>query len=301
MHFDLPPGVSDGIVYLNGEFLPLSTARIPVLDRGFIFGDGVYEVIPVYARRPFRLGEHLRRLQYSLDGIRLANPYAESEWTRLIEELIARCPHRDQSLYLQVTRGVAKRDHAFPKDTPPTVFMMTNVLSTPSPEAVARGVAAVSAADNRWLRCDIKSIALLGNVLLRQQAVDAGAVETILFRDDTLTEGAASNIFVVRQGVILTPPKSNLVLPGTTYDVILELARKAGMPCEVRAVSREEVVRADELWLTSATREVLAVTALDGKPVGPGSPGPVFRRMYRLFGDFKAELEAELQAAPGHR
>jgi D-alanine transaminase len=301
MHSDLPPGVSDGIVYLNGEFLPLSQARIPVLDRGFIFGDGVYEVIPVYARRPFRLGEHLRRLQYSLDGIRLANPYAEGEWVRLIEELIARCPHRDQSLYLQVTRGVAKRDHAFPKDTPPTVFMMTNVLSTPSAEAVEKGVAAVSAEDDRWLRCDIKSIALLGNVLLRQRAVDAGAAETILFRDGALTEGAASNVFVVRRGVILAPPKSNLMLPGTTYDVILELARKAGMPCEVRAVSREEVMSADELWLTSATREVLAVTALDGEPVGTGAPGPAFRRMYRLFADFKAQLETALEAVPGHR
>jgi D-alanine transaminase len=301
MHFDLPPGVSDGIVYLNGEFLPLSQARVPVLDRGFIFGDGVYEVIPVYARRPFRVGEHLRRLQYSLDGIRLANPYADSEWLRLIEGLIARCPHRDQSLYLQVTRGVAKRDHAFPKDTRPTVFMMTNVLSTPSAEAVEKGVAAVSAEDNRWLRCDIKSIALLGNVLLRQQAVDAGAVETILFRDGALTEGAASNVFVVRRGVVLTPPKSNLILPGTTYDVILELARNAGMSCEVRSVSREEVASADELWLTSATREVLAVTVLDGKAVGTGSPGPAFKRMYRLFADFKAQLEAGDEVVPGHR
>ena len=297
MHFELPPGLSDGIVYLNGEFLPLSQARIPVLDRGFIYGDGVYEVIPVYARRPFRLREHLQRLQNSLDGIRLANPHAETEWVRLIEELIARCPHHDQSLYLQVTRGVAKRDHAFPKDTPATVFMMTNILSTPSPEAVEKGVAAITAEDNRWLRCDIKSIALLGNVLLRQRAVDAGAVETILFRDDALTEGAASNIFVVRRGVILAPPKSHLMLPGTTYDVVLELARKAGMPCEVRSVSAEEVRSADELWLTSATREVLAIATLDGKPVGSGSPGPVFRRMYRLFSDFKAGL----QGTPRHR
>ncbi len=301
MHFELPPGVADGTVYLNGEFLPLSQARVPVLDRGFIFGDGVYEVIPVYARRPFRLGEHLRRLQRSLDGIRLANPYPEDEWRRLIDELVARCPHRDQSVYLQVTRGVAKRDHAFPKDTPATVFMMANVLSTPSPEAVEKGVAAVTAEDNRWLRCDIKSIALLGNVLLRQQAVDAGAVEVILFRDGALTEGAASNIFIVRGGAILAPPKSHLMLPGTTSDVILELAREAGMLCEVRAVAREEVLSADELWLTSATREVLAVTTLDGQPVGTGSPGPVFRRMYRLFADLKAQIARGPEVAPGHR
>jgi len=297
MHFDLPPGVSDGTVYLNGEFQPLSQARIPVLDRGFIFGDGVYEVIPVYARRAFRIDEHLRRLQDSLDGIRLANPYSTAHWKQLIDELIARCPHHDQSLYLQVTRGVAKRDHAFPPNTPPTVLMMSNALPTPSPEAVRNGVRAVSAEDNRWLRCDIKSTALLGNLLLRQLAVDAGAAETILFRDGQLTEGAASNIFVVRGGVILSPPKSNLILPGTTGDVVLELARRAGMACEIRNLSKEETETADELWLTSATREVLAITTLDGKPVGTGKPGPVFAHVYALFSQFKAELEA----APAHR
>ena len=189
-----------------------------------------------------------------------------------------------------MTRGVAKRDHAFPKGAKPTVFMMTNALSTPSPEAVANGVTAITAADNRWLRCDIKSIALLGNVLMRQLAVEAGANETILIRDGWLTEGSASNVFVVRAGVILTPPKSNLILPGTTCDVVLELAAKAGMPVEVRPVSEAELRGADELWLTSATREVLAVNSLDGKPVGSGAPGPVFRRMHALFRDFKKEL-----------
>ena len=297
MAFDLPLDVRDSIVYLNGSFLPMSEARVPVLDRGFLFGDGVYEVIPVYGRRPFRLEAHLRRLQYSLDGIRLNNPYDNQEWGRLILELIARCPQADQSLYLQVTRGVAKRDHAFPKDTAPTVFMMNSALSTPSTEAVERGVDAVTAEDNRWLRCDIKSIALLGNVLLRQLAVDAGAVETILFRDGQLTEGAASNIFAVRNGVILTPPKSNLVLPGITYDVVLELAQAAGMPHEVRPVSQDEVLGAEELWLTSATREVLAVTRVDGKPVGAGVPGPVFRSMHRLFCELKARHRAD---APSH-
>ncbi len=295
--FDIPTDVADSIVFLNGSFLRMDEARVPVLDRGFIFGDGVYEVVPVYARRPFRLQEHLRRLQYSLDQIRLANPYADQEWSRLILELIARCPHADQGLYLQVTRGVAKRDHAFPKGAKPTVFMMTNALSTPSPEAVANGVAAITAADNRWLRCDIKSIALLGNVLMRQLAVEAGANETIMIRDGWLTEGSASNVFLVRNGVILAPPKSNLILPGTTYDVVLELAAKAGMPVEVRPVSEAELRGADELWLTSATREVLAVNSLDGKPVGGGAPGPVFRRMYALFRDFKKELAG---GAPTH-
>jgi D-alanine transaminase len=290
--FEIPADSADSIVFLNGSFLRMDEARVPVLDRGFIFGDGVYEVVPVYARRPFRLREHLRRLQYSLDQIRLANPYADQEWSRLVLELIARCPHADQALYLQVTRGVAKRDHAFPKDAKPTVFMMTNALSTPSPEAVANGVAAITAADNRWLRCDIKSIALLGNVLMRQLAVEAGANETIMIRDGWLTEGSASSVFVVRNGVILTPPKSNLILPGTTCDVVLELAAKAAMPVEVRPVSEAELRSADELWLTSATREVLAVSRLDGKPVGSGAPGPVFRRMHGLFRDFKSELAA---------
>jgi D-alanine transaminase len=290
--FDLPADLADSIVFLNGGFLRMDEARVPVLDRGFIFGDGVYEVIPVYARRPFRLQEHLRRLQYSLDQIRLANPYPDEEWSRLVQELIARCPHRDQGLYLQVTRGVAKRDHAFPQGAKPTVFMMTNALSTPSPEAVANGVPAITAADNRWLRCDIKSTALLGNVLLRQLAIDAGANETILLRDGWLTEGSASSVLAVRGGVILTPPKSNLILPGTTCDVVLELAAKAGMAVDIRPVSEAELRGADELWLTSATREVLAVCHLDGKSVGSGVPGPVFRRMHALFREFKQALGA---------
>jgi D-alanine transaminase len=297
MHFEIPNDVKDAIVYLNGSFVPMDEARVPVLDRGFIFGDGVYEVVPVYGRHPFRIAEHLRRLQYSLDQIKLRNPYSEQEWTRLILELVARCPHDDQSLYLQVTRGVAKRDHLFPKDAVPTVFMMTNRLSTPTPEMVARGVPAITAVDNRWLRCDIKSTALLGNVLMRQLAAEAGANEAIMLRDGQLTEGSASNVFVVVRGVIVSPPKSNLILPGTTYDVVLELAQQAGMPVEVRQVSEAELRAADEIWVTSATREVLAVTALDGKPVGSGAPGAVFRRMHQLFTEFKAKLAG---AAPAH-
>jgi D-alanine transaminase len=257
----------------------------------------VYEVVPVYGRHPFRIAEHLRRLQYSLDQIRLRNPYSEQEWTRLILELIARCPHDDQSLYMQVTRGVAKRDHVFPKDAVPTVFMMTNKLSTPTADMLARGVPAITAADNRWLRCDIKSTALLGNVLMRQLAADAGANETIMLRDGQLTEGSASNVFAVVRGVIVTPPKSHLILPGTTYDVVLELAQQAGMPVEVRPVGEPELRAADEIWVTSATREVLAVTTLDGNPVGTGAPGTVFKRMHALFSEYKARLAS---AAPAH-
>lgn len=267
--------------------MPIEEARVPVLDRGFIFGDGVYEVIPVYSRRPFRLREHLKRLQHSLDGIRLANPHDEDEWVRLIGELVELNEEQDQSLYLHITRGVAKRDHAFPPDVVPTVFMMSNPLVTSTPELVESGVAVVSAVDNRWLRCDIKAISLLPNVLLRQMAVDAGAAETLLLRDGFLTEGAASNIFVVRDNVLLAPPKDNLMLPGITYDVILELAASASIKTEVRRINEEEVRTAQELWLTSSTKEVLAITHLDGKPVADGRPGPLFHRMYRLYQDYK--------------
>lgn len=296
MVFDLPDDVKDSIVFLNGSFMPMSEARVPVLDRGFIFGDGVYEVIPVYARLPFRLPQHLDRLQYSLDAIRLVNPHPAAEWKRLILDLIDRCPHADQSLYLQVTRGVAKRDHAFPRHVRATVFMMTGALSTPAPELIAGGAAAITAEDNRWLRCDIKSTALLGNVLLRQLAVDAGAQETVLIRNGHLTEGAASSVFIVCDGVILAPPKSHLILPGTTYDVLLELAHANGMRLEVRPVSEGELRAADEIWISSATREVLAITRLDGKPVGEGAPGPMFRRMHAAFSAFKAELQRAAHA-----
>lgn len=275
------------MIYLNGEFMPIAEARVPVLDRGFIFGDGVYEVIPVYSRRPFRLREHLKRLQHSLDGIRLANPHSEDEWVRLIGKLVELNEEQDQSLYLHITRGAAKRDHAFPPDVAPTVFMMSNPLVTSTPELVESGVAVMSAVDNRWLRCDIKAISLLPNVLLRQMAVDAGAAETLLLRDGFLTEGAASNIFVVRKNVLLAPPKNNLMLPGITYDVILELAASASIKTEVRRISEEEVRTAQELWLSSSTKEVLAITHLDGKPVADGRPGPVFHQMYHLYQDYK--------------
>ncbi len=279
-------------VYLNGQFMPLEEARIPVLDRGFIFGDGVYEVIPVYSRHSFRLADHLRRLQQSLDGIRLSNPHSDAEWTALVSELIALNPGDDQYLYLHITRGVARRDHAFPRPpVPPTVFMMSNPLPAPPAELLQSGVGAVTAADNRWLRCDIKSIALLPNVLLRQLAVDADCAETILIRDDSfMTEGAASNIFVVKNGTLLAPPKDNLMLPGITYDVVLELAAANAIPHQVRKIAKAEVLDADELLLTSSTKEVLAVTRLDGKPVGTGVPGPMFARLHKLYQDFKRDV-----------
>ena len=274
-------------VYLNGEFMPLDQARIPVLDRGFIFGDGVYEVIPVYSRHPFRLPEHLARLQRSLDAIRLDNPMTDAEWGRLIRDLVGRHAGEDQSIYLQVTRGVAKRDHAFPKGTRPTVFMMSSPLVTPAKELVDNGVPCITGVDYRWLKCDVKSVSLLGNCLLRQVAADAGAAEIVLCRDGHLTEASASNVFVVRGGRLLSPPKNNLILPGITYDVVLELAAAAGIPIELRDISDQEVRSADELWVTSSTKEVLAVVTLDGKPVGSGKPGAVFRKVHQAFQEFK--------------
>lgn len=278
------------MIYLNGDFMPIEEARIPVLDRGFIFGDGVYEVIPVYSRRPFRLTEHLRRLQHSLDGIRITNPHSDAEWSDLLTRLIAGNEGDDQYLYLHITRGVAKRDHAFPKGVAPTVFIMSNPLLTPPKELLASGVAAITASDNRWLRCDIKAISLLPNVLLRQMAVDVGAVETVLLRDGFMTEGAASNIFVMKDGMLLAPPKNHLMLPGITYDVVLELAAAHDIPCEVREISEYEVRTAQELLLTSSTKEIMPITRLDGKPVGDGSPGRMFAQLYQLYQNYKVTV-----------
>lgn len=277
--------------YLNGSFLPLAEARVPVMDRGFLFGDGAYEVIPVYSRRVFRLTEHLRRLQHTLDGIRIANPHSDAEWARLIGEIVARNEPEDQSVYLQITRGAdTKRNHAFPAQVVPTVFMMSEPLVTPPASQREAGIAAVSAVDFRWLRCDLKTTSLLANCLLRQLAVDAGCVETILFRDGYMIEGAASNIFAAKGGVLLAPPKNHLMLPGITYDVVLELAAANGLRAEVRDVPENEARAADELWMTSSTKEVLPITVLDGRPVGDGKPGPVFHKMYAWYQEFKAKV-----------
>ena len=275
------------MIYLNGEFMPIEQARIPVLDRGFIFGDGVYEVIPVYSRHPFRLAEHLRRLQDSLNSIKLVNPHDDPIWMRLIRRLVELNEPEDQSVYMQITRGPAKRDHAFPANITPTVFLMSNPLTTPPQQQVSEGVCAITTVDNRWLRCDIKAIALLPNVLLRQEAVEAGCVEAVLLRDGFMTEGAASNIFVLRNGVMLAPPKDHLMLPGITYDVVLELAQANGIRHEVRRISEAELRSAQEIWLTSSTKEVLAITRLDDARVGDGKPGPMFARMYALYQEYK--------------
>jgi len=270
-------------VYLNGEWLAQEEARISVLDRGFIFGDGVYEVIPVYARRPFRLEAHLSRLEHSLAGIRLANPYPAEHWSALISRLIARQAFDDQSVYLQISRGVAKRDHAFPQGVAPTVFLMSNPWAPPGVELVEQGVAAVTAADDRWQHCDLKTTSLVANVLHRQDAVEQGAVETILLRDGIVSEGAATNVLLVKGDRILAPRQDWRVLPGITYGALHDLALDAGLPFEARDLSEAELRGADEVWLASSGREVLAVTRLDGKLVGNGRPGPVFWKMRALF------------------
>ena len=280
----------DQTVFLNGEFLPLAEAKVPVLDRGFIFGDGVYEVVPVYSKVPFRLEEHLARLERSLAAVDIRNPYTREQWKGFVAGIVERQTFEDQGVYFQVTRGVAKRDHAFPKHAEPTVFMMSNPLVPPPPALVEKGAAAITALDNRWLRCDIKSISLIGNVLLRQLSAEVDAVETILFRDGRLTEASSSNVFVIKGGVIQSPPKNELILPGITYDVVVELARAHQMPLEFRAISEAEVRAADELWVTSSSKEVLPVVQLDGKAVGDGKPGPVFRRMFQHYQDFKRKV-----------
>jgi D-alanine transaminase len=278
------------IVYLNGQFLPIEDAYVPVLDRGFIFGDGAYEVIPVYSKYPFRLHEHLTRLERSLTSLRLENPHPLAVWEKLIMALIEQNVAEDQSIYLQVTRGAAPRDHAFPKDSIPTVFMMSNPLLVSTPAQVAQGVSAISSRDIRWDRCDIKAIALLPNVLLRQLAVDVGAAETVLFRDGILTEGAASNIFAVENGAILAPPKDNHMLPGITYDLVLEIAEANQIPVEIGYFEEARIRKADELWITSSTKEVLAIVTLDDQPIGNGKPGPLFHRMYQYYQDYKNEV-----------
>lgn len=277
-------------VYLNGKFLPIEEAAVPVLDRGFIFGDGVYEMIPVYSRHAFRLQEHIRRLEQSLAALRIENPHAAHEWEALLLALIEKNAGEDQSLYLQVTRGPAPRDHAFPQTSVPTVFMMSNPLIVSTREQYEHGIAAISTPDIRWDRCDIKAISLLPNVLMRQMAVDAGAVEAVMFRDGILTEGAASNILAVEAGIILAPPKDQHMLPGITYDLILELAEANAIPVEIGYFEEARIRAADELWITSSTKEVLAIVTLDGQPIGNGQPGPMFRRMYQLYQDYKNQV-----------
>ena len=278
------------IVYLNGQFIPAADARISPLDRGFVFADGIYEVIPVYQGRLFRLEDHLQRLDHSLDAIRLKQPLDHSQWRTVLVELIEKNGGGDLSIYLQITRGVALRDHAFPANTPPTVFAMANPLKPLSLDILNQGVAAICLEDIRWKYCHIKSIALLSNILLRQEALDKGAMEAILIRDGKITEGAASNVFIVIKGRLVTPPKGPYLLPGITRDLVLELAKGHGIAAQEADISLNDLQNADEIWLTSSTREIVPVTKLDGKPVKSAKPGPLWRQITQIYQQYKQEM-----------
>lgn len=274
-------------VYLNGEYLPPEAARVSVFDRGFVFADGVYEVIPVYGRRPFRLTRHLQRLNASLAAIQMDNPLSQEQWSEVFSRLILEYDDPDQSIYLQVTRGVAPRDHAFPAGTHATVFAYSQPLKYPEPAQVRAGVKAMTVTDIRWSRCDIKAIALLPNVLMRQMAVEHGCAEAILLRDGNVTEGAASNLFVVTQGTLVTPPKGPFILPGITRDLVIELARHHDIPCVEKTIRREDLFSAAEVWMTSSTKEILPIVRIDDKAVGSGRPGPMHARLQALYQDYK--------------
>ncbi len=274
-------------VYLNGQYLPLTDAKISVMDRGFLFGDGVYEVVPAYYGKLFRLEDHLERLDNSLKSIRLQNPHSHEQWRNLLTPLLKK--GEDQSVYLQVTRGSAlKRDHAFPQHIVPTVFAMVSGI-TPHADP-DHGVKAFSMEDSRWKLCDTKAITLLANVLLRQTAVDNGGAEAILFKDGYLTEGAASNVFAVLDGILITPPKSPAILPGITRDIILEIARKNNIPCAEQTIAQTDLKKASEIWITSSTREIIPVVDLDDQMIGNGKPGPVWKTFYKLFQEYKQSL-----------
>jgi len=280
--------MDDPLVYLNGEMTPLSEAKIPVLDRGFIFGDGVYEVIPVYRRKLFRAEHHLARLFRSLKAIGITNPLTKEEWMTQIGHVVATYPGDQQMVYMQVTRGVAKRAHAFPGEAKPTIFIMTNVLPTISDAVRAKGVNCVTMEDKRWLRCEIKSVSLLGNVLAAQHAVEQQATETIQFREGYLTEAASSNVWIVKNGKLHAPPLNNLILEGIRYGLIEEICAAQGIAFEARQISRDEVFDADEILLSSATKEILAVTTIDGHTVGNGVPGPIYQALYDAYQIAKA-------------
>lgn len=282
--------MSSQLIYLNGVYLPLDEAKVSVLDRGFIFGDGVYEVIPAYGGNTLRFEHHMQRLQNSLDAVRIINPLSNEQWENIITKLLSEKGKQDQYIYLHITRGVASRDHRFPEVTTPTVFVMSSILNSAAPELLKTGVHAITLDDIRWEYCNIKAIALLPNILLRQQAVDKGAVEAILIRKGNITEGAASNVFIVNNGIIKTPPKDQKLLPGITRDLVVELANAHKMAIEEIAISEQEFQTADEIWLTSSTKEILAVTKINDQVVGNGKPGLVWKDMYQKYQDYKETL-----------
>ena len=283
--------------YLNGDFSTLRNAKVSVLDRGFIFGDGVYEVVPAYAGKLFRFEQHMARLGRSLAELRITNPLTHDQWRDIAHKLIAdyadatgaKTENGNQLIYIQVTRGVAMRDHPMLLGLSPTVFIMVNPMKLPNEQQRELGVACVSAGDFRWEKAHIKSTSLLGAVFSRQISVDAGALETVMFRGDYLSEAAASNVWVVKDGKVMGPPKDQLVLEGIRYGLIEEICRASGIEFELRRISRAEVLAADELLLSSATKEILPITLLDAQPVGSGKPGPVYAKLYAAYQQAKQE------------
>ncbi len=283
--------MNEALCSLNGEIQPLAEAKVSVLDRGFIFGDGIYEVVPVYGQRLFRFDEHMARLARSLGKLRIANPHTRDEWLALCRQLVAQVFERtgaqDQLVYIQVTRGVAPRDHVMPVGIKPTVFAMANPMKAATAEQRHQGVVCITARDFRWERGDIKSTSLLGNVLARQMSADHGAVETIMFRDGFLTEAAASNVWIVHEGALLGPPKSDHVLEGIRVELLRELCEDCGIAYNLRPIPEADVMAADEVLLSSATKEILPVTKIDGEGVGHGAgrgrPGPVYARLYEAY------------------
>lgn len=279
----IPDVDNESIVYLNGEYLPLGQAKVSVLDRGFIFGDGIYEVVPAYNHKPFRMDAHLTRLERSLAAIKINAGRTRADWEKLVLDMLGRVPYDSSMVYMQITRGPARRDHPFPKNPTPTVFCMVTPFTRPGPVLREQGLTAVSVPDLRWLHCEIKSVSLLGNVLAKQQAVDAGVDEVIQFRDGYLSEGASCNVWAVKNGVLLGPPRSNLILEGIRYRLLEELSAQEGIKFQARPVSEQEVEQADELMVTSATREILPVVSYNGKPVGTGRPGPVYKSLRAAY------------------
>ncbi|MDH3461795.1 MAG: aminotransferase class IV [Burkholderiaceae bacterium] len=284
--------IPDSLCFLNGSFGPLAQAKVSVLDRGFMFGDGVYEAVPVYGKRLFRFNQHMARLDRNLAKLRIANPHTHEQWLDHCRKLIAAQAADDQLVYIEVTRGVAVRDHGMPTGITPTVFIMTNAMKPASPEQRHQGVACVSARDFRWEHGDIKCVSLLGNVMARQVAADAGAVETIMFRSGFLTEASSSNVWIVHEGALLGPPKDEHVLEGIRYELLRELCEEEGIAYNLRPIPEADVFAADEIMLTSATKEVLSVTTLDKQPVGHGAlhgkPGPVYAKLYQAYQQAKA-------------
>jgi D-alanine transaminase len=282
---------TEPIVYINGEYLPQSQASVSVLDRGFLFGDGVYEVIPVFAGKPLRMNEHLERLQRSMDRVSLKNPLTQQEWEEIFHALLEKNPGGDRSIYLQVTRGAAPlRDLSFSADTEPTVFVMVNDIKPVDYVKLKNGIEAITVDDFRWKACDIKSVSLIANVMIRLRANEQNVMDAIMVRDGLVTEGTASNIFVVHNGIISTPPKSECLLPGITRDLVIELALANGFQVEEREINPDELESADEIWLTSSTREIAPVVKLDNHVVGNGIAGEYWNKIIALYQDYKQEL-----------